>query len=70
MTIINNIGPIKPIDHSAAELTAYYDLAAYYVELAAQAQRSGRYRASLAYAQTAAELRCLCDADATPKTSK
>jgi hypothetical protein len=63
---INNFEPIKPVD-SIETLAAYRELAAYYNGLAAQAERSGRYRASLAYAQTAAELRCLCDADATPK---
>jgi hypothetical protein len=62
--IINNFGPIKSVDHSIAELAAYHDLAAYYDGLAMQAERSGRYRVSLAYAQTAAELRRLSATDA------
>ena len=64
--IINNFGPIKPLN-SIEALAAYYDLAAFYDGLAAQAERSGRYRASLAYVQTAAELRRLCEADAAPR---
>ena len=56
MTIITNVGPIKPPDdHSIAGLAEYYELAAFYDGLSAQAERSGRYHASLAYAQTAAK---------------
>lgn len=64
--IINNFEPIKPVD-SIAALAEYRELAGYYDELGALAERSGRYRASLAYAQTAAELRRLCEAYETTR---
>jgi hypothetical protein len=60
MTIVNNFEPIKPVG-SIEALAEYRELAGYYDELAAQAERWGRYHASLDYARTAEELRRRCE---------
>lgn len=60
----NNIKPTKPVDHCIHIAALRWAQAAYYDGLAAEAERRGHFRMSIKFADSAAELRRLSEADA------